>query len=374
MKDGDLIFLTDNRVLVSKHVKLPALMCAQRRAEKVVVTEEDLVKANYASFGDEIGKITNRITTMFEVQSHLDVGSIEYKTLEYRIKCGQKYQQDSIDRTKGIISKPMPKSWYDHHAALDLEGEQRDLYISILAEKKPYFMRYIYPDLSKLYRTYTSNTNKKALRVFGKTVKELQDKRADGTASEDELSFLSYYDRFMPVGIGPCVVNKICQKFESMFDGRTTYKIGTESFDYRILRPDVEYSRDAYNAIRNVFDEYSARLRDHSAYVKREHLDKVDARFRLLELRQMFLEACDTACSNAMVRCAILLDLCYKKNSGKALVWVCCGREIINTLLEKYDHMASFPKADENGEIEFRGKRFTMTQVRLGENYEDSVE
>ena len=154
-KDGDLVLLTDNRVLVDNLRPLPALMCVQRKAKKRIVTEEDAIRANINSFGDDIGKITNRITSMFEVQSRFEPGSPEYEELDYRIKCGQLFQQNAIDKAKGIIAKPMPKAWHDRHHALAVEDtERRKLYLSILADKKPYFMRYIYPDLAKQYNTY----------------------------------------------------------------------------------------------------------------------------------------------------------------------------------------------------------------------------
>lgn len=95
-KDGDLVMLTDNRVLVDNLKELPAIMCVQRRAKKKIVSEVDAVAANIASFGDEIGKTTNWITSMFEVQSHFDKDSEEYKTLEYRIMAGQLFQQNSM--------------------------------------------------------------------------------------------------------------------------------------------------------------------------------------------------------------------------------------------------------------------------------------
>ena len=95
--DGDLVMLTDNPVLLRRHKKIPALMCAQRRAEKKIPTEEDFIKSNIDSFGNDIGKTTNWITSMFEVQSHFEKDSREYKELDYRIKCGQLYQQNAIN-------------------------------------------------------------------------------------------------------------------------------------------------------------------------------------------------------------------------------------------------------------------------------------
>ena len=88
-KDGDLVLLTDNDVLLRNTKDLPALMCVQRKAQKKVVTEEDAIRANIASFGDDIGKITNRVTAMFELKSKFPKDSEEERELEYRIRCGQ---------------------------------------------------------------------------------------------------------------------------------------------------------------------------------------------------------------------------------------------------------------------------------------------
>lgn len=95
-KDGDLVFLTDNKVLIENYRPLPTIMCVQRNATKVEIEEELLVQSNIDSFGDDIGKTTNWITTMFDVQAQYAPDSEEYKTLTYRIMCGQLYQQNAI--------------------------------------------------------------------------------------------------------------------------------------------------------------------------------------------------------------------------------------------------------------------------------------
>lgn len=94
--DGDIVMLTDNKVLVNKLHPLPALMCAQRRATKRVPTEDDFIHSNIESFGNDIGQTTNWITSMFEVRARFEKGSEEYDTLSYRIQCGQLYQQNAI--------------------------------------------------------------------------------------------------------------------------------------------------------------------------------------------------------------------------------------------------------------------------------------
>ena len=209
--DGDLVMLTDNNVLVNKLQPLPALMCAQRKAAKRVSTDEDFIRSNIESFGNDIGQTTNWITSMFEVRSKFDIGSAEYNTLSYRIRCGQLYQQNAIDKAKGIVCKPMPKEWRDRHAAAKYEEiGLRDLYKSIVVDKKPYFMRYIYPALMKQYNTYIKNTDRNALREFQMTVDELC-AIPENERNERQNEFLNFFYKRMPVGMGDCVMNKICR-------------------------------------------------------------------------------------------------------------------------------------------------------------------
>lgn len=47
--------------------------------------------------GNKVGVITNRVTSMMEVQSKFEKGTPEYEELAYRITCGQTYQQNEID-------------------------------------------------------------------------------------------------------------------------------------------------------------------------------------------------------------------------------------------------------------------------------------
>ena len=91
---GDAIITTDNPILLEQTKSLPAIVCIQRKAEKKIITEELLVEANQNSFGDEIGMTTNHITAMYDILPLFSKESKEYKTLKYRIMCGQLYQQN----------------------------------------------------------------------------------------------------------------------------------------------------------------------------------------------------------------------------------------------------------------------------------------
>ena len=364
-KDGDLVLLTDNKVLVENYRPLPAIMCAQRNATKVEVTEELLIQSNIDSFGDDIGKTTNWITTMFDVQSQYEPDSEEYQVLDYRIKCGQLYQQNSIDKAKGIIAKPMPKDWYDRAANritddLSEEEVQRRLFnLRVLADKKPYFMRYIYPNLMSQYNTYIKNTDKKCMREFRQTIEELMTKSPD-ELTQAEAEFIDYYIQRMPVGMHPCVMNKICRRFEEEFDNYFLKNISEEEFDYTIMKSGQEYTTTQYNAIAKLYEQYTKRLQEYMQFSKRERIDEDEsATKRSLMIRDFKVE-CERACSNAAQLCDITLDLCYRRSGSKQFCWDICSEEIIDNLLKNNDNTIYFPVQDEDGDIEFCGKRFTL--------------
>ena len=363
--DGDLVMLTDNKVLVEKLKVTPVLMCAQRRAKKKIPSDDDFVRSNIESFGNEIGQTTNWITSMFEVQSHFEKGSKEYEILDYRIKCGQLFQQNAIDKTKGIICKPMPRYWHDRHSVNKLEDEdEKELQRALVADKKPYFMRYIYPQLMKQYKTYIKNTNKNALREFQMTVDEML-ALPYKDLSERQAEFLKYYRHRIPVGTGDCVMNKICKKFESTFDGYIKKRSKTTTFDYTFMRSQADYSYSQYNAIKKIYDEYNQKLRNYAVFSSMERIDDIVSSQELQFMNEEFKKECSFICPNRESLCNILLDMCYTHNSTKRFVWNMCGDVIIHNLLSVNNNTISVPCKDKDGDIEYCGEKFTVATKRL---------
>ena len=363
--DGDIVFLTDNVVLVSNLEPLPALLCAQRKANKTIPTESDFIKSNIDSFGNEIGSTTNKITSMYDVRAGFSPHSKEYKILSYRIKCGQLLQQNSIDKSKGIVCKPMPREWYDRHAVNKIEAQdKRDLYRRIVADKKPYFMRYIYPALMKQYNTYIKNTERNALREFQMTVSELKSIPI-GEATDRQRDFIRYYDYRMPVGVHDCVMNRICRRFEEEFDGYTGRHNSSTSFDYTIMRSGADYTPRQYNSIKRLYEDYNKRLASYSVFADYERVDDCDSYVALSVMNEDFRAECAKICPNNKTLCNIILDICYSRNSTKRFAWGMCGTEIIHNLLEANDSLISFPIISEHGDFHYCGDTYDIETTRI---------
>ncbi len=373
-KDSDTFFTTNNEIIVKNTLNSPTIECIQRKAEKIIPTESDLVEANLLAFGDEIGSTTNKITAMIDLQSMFEKGSPEYETLNYRITCGQHYQQNSIDKAKGIIAKPMPRYWYDRSACNQLpEGNSeekyfKDLCLKIVADKKPYFMKYIYPDLMTEYNRYMTDSSKKCIREFKTTLDDLL-KKPDRT--QKEQAFIEYHNKFMPVGNHPCIINRICRLFEENFEGYLKRKNAVSNFDYSILKSGIPYSKSDYKKIEKIKSEYDDAVQYYQRMARTERLDKDEVNVNRSVLVHKFKSACDVICPNARELCDILIDLCYKTAKSKQFVWDICGETIIENLLEKNHFTINYPVwTESNGEFEFAGEPFIMSKKQYREDEE----
>lgn len=381
-KDGDTNMDTDNPIIVSKTRNERTIMCVQRKAEKVVPTEIDIIKANKLAFNDDIGTVTNHVTSMIEVQSGYKKGTPEYEELSYRIMCGQLYQQNTIDRAKGIIAKPMPKYWYNRSANLPKDDDdeetiaKKEFNLRIVADKKPYFMIYVYPDLKKQYKDYIKNVNVKCHILSKCSIDELYAKQ---NRTDEENSFIKYYERFMPVGKNPCVINRICWLFENEFDGYLSQNKKQPVFDYTILKSDAEYSQYTYKKIQAIYKEYTKRV---AKYItesrKTRYIDDTEV---YLTNRNIFVEEfrreCEIACSNEKELCNIILDICYTKEVSKQFAWDVCGDTIIKNLLEKNNNLIHYPVRTDfssNYDFVYRGIPFVMEEQELEVDDNDYIE
>ena len=377
-KDGDTNMCTDNPIIVNRTKNSPTIICLQKKAEKKVPTEEDIIASNKLAFNDDIGVVTNHVTSMIEVQSGYEPGTPEYETLAYRIMCGQLYQQNTIDRAKGIIAKPMPSYWYAQHECKvsddddKVTAKQKEFNYKIAAAKKPYFMTYVYPKLKRQNRLYIENNKSGLLSRFNEYgVSSIEDLENFENKTQAMVDYLSYYYRKMPVGNNPCVVNRISWIFENAFKNKLLSPPRVR-FDYSILKSGVEYSKANYSKISTLYREYTKQVE--KCCIRNWSLSPNDDDFwnEKETLRKLFQEECFKICSNEDELCDILIDLCYSKDKSKQFAWDMCGERIVSNLLKRNNNKLRYPQiVSSDGEFTYCGKQFIMCEKEVEVNEDD---
>lgn len=329
--DSDLNFSTNNSVLKRRYKLLPAIECVQRNTSKVVVTEKEVLKTNKNGMGNQVGTITNYVTSMMEVQSHFEKSSKEYKELEYRIECGQLYQQNELDKIKGIVAKPMPSNWYNMGACADNRYKQ-----SICAYRKPYFMIYIYDETKRDYKKYIKESNDKCKLIYNCSIQDLYDNK--NSLSDEQKEFLFWYEFKMPVGTGECSMNKICRYIESQLDGYKSQLHRNSTFDYNELKVKRRCTEEHRQALRELEQEYRECVREYKA---QKHFDKGESNKDRKFLYKKFHEEAIKICPNDDERLNIILDITYGYNGNKQFCWdtigdlICKRLEEMNTVYTK---------------------------------------
>lgn len=377
-KDGDLIFTTNNKVLVDNYRPLPTICCIQRKGVKRIVNQNDILTSYKRAFGDKIGFITNIITSQITQQWGFSPDSEEYKVLDYRIKCGQLYQQNAIDSLKGIEVKPMPLYWYRRQESnikdtdTPEEIKEKQFNKRIVADKKPYFMIYIYPHIMKEYKDYEKNVENKCIIQLGISLSELKEKAATSSLLPEELDFYTYYKKFLPVNTNPCVVNRICRLFEQEFDGYVKNNPPEVPFDYTKLKKGIKYSNSMYYKIRKICLDYNKWLKAISIKKAKERIDEFDSYLMFMNKNIYFEQLLMKICPNIDLLCDILLDFYYQSNKTKELVWGMVGNVIVERLTHLNWGQVSYPTLSENAEVEYQGNSFSMNTVKLlPSNYEE---
>ena len=322
--DSDLNFSTNNSVLKRRYKFLPAIECVQRNTSKIIVTEKEVLKTNKNGMGNQVGTITNYVTSMMEVQSHFEKGSKEYKELEYRIECGQLYQQNELDKIKGIVAKPMPSNWYNMGACADDRYKQ-----SICAYRKPYFMIYIYDETKRDYKKYIKESNDKCKLIYNCSIQDLYDNK--DYLSDEQKEFLFWYEFKMPVGTGECSMNKICRYVESQLDGYKSQLHRNSAFDYNELKVKRRCTEEHRQALRELEQEYRECVREYKA---QRHFDKGESNKNRKFLYKKFHEEAMNICPNNDERLNIILDITYGYNGNKQFCWDTIGDLICKRLEE----------------------------------------
>ena len=359
-KDGDAVFSTSSEQIWNGTKEMKPIVCSQASAKKVKVTDRLLEKANADGFNGKIGSITNAGSNMIDLFPKFDKESVEYKTLNQRAVYTMKAQQDEIDSIKGAKSYGMPKEWFDYRSNIIQDGDdgevvkRKELNLRILANKQPYFFIYNYQETKRKYMRYVNLANIKSKVLFRKSIKQLEESIEK---TNEQIQFLNSYKKFMPVNMSESLMNKIAWKLEFEFDEDIKESFKDVDFDYSILKTDKKYTPKMKHAISEKHKEYLSSLKKIMLTAKTDDDYDMDEAVKIVA--ETLKEECIEICKGDFeIATNIIVDLCYKGNTGKQFVWDICAEQIIKNLLAKNGNKITYIKKSDKGDIQFDGDVF----------------
>lgn len=373
--DGDIVATTDNSVFLRcRYDNLP-ITYTKSTVDKEFIKEEELYLADIQSFNSEIGSITNISTSFYELLSKYEDNpdSKEAKEILERLKLIRKSQGDSIDKAKGIKIEPMPKHWTKiiKKKPDGIDDAAFDFINSIVADRKPYFFRYLYPKENAKYMEYRKKENDYCEEQFFRTLDELL-ALPDSELSTSELNYkYNKYLRYIPLIDHGGRMNKVCHYMEDHLAEikRLRRKHTPEDVLNLMYSGNNQNFCDEDISLMNEF--YLAYKKAKEKFKKSQRNDFDDSNSatntfntKVKDIREQISEKIS---SSVEYQCDLAIYISYELHPSrtKDFCWELFGNQIIKNIECNSSTPALLPVPAKDGDIEYLGKRYKTMEVNL---------
>lgn len=184
------------------------------------ICHRNFIETDIRGFGTKVGTYSNYSTIieamlpMFQREDQ----ARQREELLMRKQLLREINGQEIDRIKGVDAEGPPKDdwlkfWPIDPDDDDITKEEKYYHNSLVISKKPYFFRYLYPELNQRYKQYENAYNEKAKFLFGIKLKKLLSKP---DKSEEEKTLVKRYHKFSPLINTNCIMNTLCREFEDI--------------------------------------------------------------------------------------------------------------------------------------------------------------
>lgn len=378
--DGDIVCTTSNQYFVNNMYGGKPVLGDHASPKKSKITKrklKSLYKFDGKAFNTKIGFITNCSTTMYEMLGLYEPGSVEYNTIIDRLKLCCHFQALQIDSAKGIVVQSMPKDWtnwtkpkevnetetIDKQSKEDIERKNEMIYFnnSILIEKRPYFMRYLYPNYNKEFKEYNEMYNQICRNKFRCSI----DKPTNEVINnEDYLRLRSNYLRYNKFLDTDGVMNRVCHYMEnSCKDMKLKLKdFGNSSFYNIYMDSNIQIDDDKLKMMLDRYDEYNSKKKDRKNFEEGNSFQKYCNDLK----DEMFIVSID---DKELANLAIYICYVMYPNKPKDFAWDICGDGILQNLIDNQENKTlKIPKKNEGGDIKYLGKKYKVEEIEFNGN------
>lgn len=211
---------TDNEVFIKGAQKWHNVITYEKGAVPVQkICLKNSIATDLRGLGTGVGGFSNCATIMHAMKGifQKDSQKEQRDELTLRIKLLREIVGQEIDRIKGTAAPELPKEWKktvrindDDTDAVKADKYKRN---SMVIAKKPYFFRYLYPELNQQFKQYEDSYNVESRSQFGIKLKKLLVKP---NKTEDEMNLIRRYQKYSPLITAPCTMNLLCKELENV--------------------------------------------------------------------------------------------------------------------------------------------------------------
>lgn len=380
--DGDIVLTTDNEYFIKGSHKDHSIITYEKGlATPAKMTISNITATVIKGFGTGVGGFSNTATIMYAMSAIFDKPGHEdqYETIMTRIKLLREIVGQEIDRIKGADKPSLPSEWKKFEK-FDEEDtpEERTRKIkanALVVSKKPYFFRYLYPELNQKFKQFENSYNQISKDMFGIKFKKLLKKEVK---TDEEKMLVRRYQKYCPLITSPCTMNNLCREFESTdFDIKFAKDANDEKKPAVSMLPTYEEiykdneSPEKYKIVKKMYQEYNAKKQiKHLTYILLESTESDEMINDYKELRSELYDILIQDLQNTLVESGISGEefLYYSKKLSKnyssfnwGFVWEVLADQIIKYIPSS--GQCFYPVLNPEGEYEYLGRRYSLKDI-----------
>lgn len=364
-----MVASSDNEILLKGSMKdvTNPISYQKQSAPSHKICHREFVKTDLRGFGTKVGTYSN-YSTQLEAMLPLFQRPDQKRQrdeIELRKKLLREINGQEIDRIKGVEAKGPPKDEWLRTQKVEKDDPEdvikaKRYHNSLVINKKPYFFRYLYPELNVSYKTHEKRYDEIAKCIYRTRLKKLLTKESK---TPEEKNFIRNYHQFSPVLNTNCTMNILCHMIEDTdFDIQYNkncvsllpyYNLDEYKFDPEILGKFRNMYRrfndkKAITIVNQIFNNSDEEQADE---IRMEILDSIrdELRAEYDELEMLPMDA---------LTYIKALSQSYSKFNWD-FAWSLLDEQILNVIEEK-DAYAPVECAD--GE-EYLGRRFKLKKI-----------
>ena len=271
--DGDIVLTTNNEYFIKGSHKDHNIITYEKgnyTPDKITIA--NVTKAVSKGFGTAVGSFSNTATCLYAMAAIYDnpEHKEQHDILMTRIKLLREIVGQEIDRIKGADKPSLPDSWKKYQRILptDSEEERQRKYKanSLIVSKKPYFFRYLYPELNQRYKQFEASYNEVSRNMFGIKFKKLLKKEEK---TKDELNLIRKYKKFSPLITSNCVMNILCREMESV------------DFDIQFMKDEQGNKQKTVSCLPTFEDKYGDKFDENKYFVVKRMYQHYNSRVQV---------------------------------------------------------------------------------------------
>lgn len=273
--DGDIVMTTDNPYFIKGSNKDHNIITYEKglaKSEKMTV--QNITRTVKKGFGTGVGGFSNTATCLYAMAAIFNKPGHEdqYNEIMRRIKLLREIVGQEIDRIKGADKPSLPSSWKKYEQILETDTpEEKTAKMrrnAMVISKKPYFFRYLYPELNQHFKQFEASYNQVSRDLFGIKFKQLLKME---NKTPEQMDLVRKYQKYSPLITSDCTMNRLCRELESVdFDiqfAKDPKNPGTKkkvvsklpTFSKWFSDMDPELYKKNHAAVKELYQAYTAR-------------------------------------------------------------------------------------------------------------------